>query len=299
MKLIRYGDPGEERPGVILEDGTRLDTSALCDDYDPEFFADDGLERLVGWIETHGRDAPEILKDVRLGPPVVRPSKIVCIGLNYRDHAKETDAAIPEEPIVFLKATSALSGPNDDLIIPRGSQKTDHEIELAVVIGRRASHVDETHALDCIAGYTAMNDYSERAFQKEHGGQWTKGKSCDTFAPLGPFLATPDELGDAATERLAMWLKVNGEMRQAGSTADMIFQVPTIISYLSRFMSLLPGDVISTGTPAGVGAGCGKFLAPGDVIEYGIEHLGSCCQKAVGWQPAEADVSGIEVEALD
>ncbi|CAN5254971.1 fumarylacetoacetate hydrolase family protein [soil metagenome] len=292
MKLIRYGDPGEERPGVILDDGTRLDTSALCGDYDPDFFADAGLERLVGWIETHGRDAPEILQDVRLGPPVARPSKIVCIGLNYREHARETNKPIPGEPIIFLKAPSALCGPNDDLVLPKGSVKTDHEIELAVVIGRRASHVDWAGALDCIAGYTMMNDYSERAFQNEHGGQWTKGKSCDTFAPLGPYLATPDELGVVGTRALPLWLSVNGEIRQSGSTADMIFAVPEIVSYLSRFMSLLPGDVISTGTPAGVGAASGKYLCAGDVIEYGIAGLGESHQHAVSYASTmeEADV---------
>lgn len=278
MKLIRFGEPGRERPGVLLADGRRVDASAFGEDYDEDFFGGDGLQRLARWLERDGRSAPTVGEDVRLGPPVVRPSKIVCIGLNFRDHAQETGAAIPGEPILFFKSTTALCGPNDDVIIPRGSTKTDWEVELAFVIGRRASYVEREQALAHVAGYVLHNDYSERAFQMERGGQWVKGKSCDTFAPLGPFVATPDELGDV--HDLAMWLTVNGETKQRGSTRDMIFDVPTLVSYISQFMTLLPGDVVTTGTPAGVALGHTppRFLRPGDVVELGIDGLGSSRQ---------------------
>jgi 2,4-diketo-3-deoxy-L-fuconate hydrolase len=279
MKLIRFGEPGKERPGLILPDGRRVDASSFGGDYDEAFFGSGGLERLARWLAKEGRAAPIVADGVRLGPPLVRPSKIVCIGLNYRDHAKETGQALPAEPVVFFKATTALSGPNDDVIIPKGSTKTDWEVELAVVIGRRASYVEKNAALDYVAGYVLHNDYSERAFQLERGGQWVKGKSCDTFAPLGPFLATPDEIPDV--HNLRMWLKVNGETRQSGSTKDLVFDVPALVSYISQFMTLLPGDVISTGTPAGVGLGQKppRFLADGDVVELGIESLGSSRQR--------------------
>jgi 2-keto-4-pentenoate hydratase/2-oxohepta-3-ene-1,7-dioic acid hydratase in catechol pathway len=216
---------------------------------------------------------------VRLGPPLGRPSKIICIGLNYSDHAKESGMAVPPEPVIFFKATSAIVGPNDDVVIPKGSTKTDWEVELAVVIGKRANYVSASDALSHVAGYVLHNDYSERVFQLERSGQWVKGKSCDTFAPLGPFLATPDELGDV--HDLSLWLTVNGERKQNGTTRNLVFNVPTLVSYISQFMSLLPGDVISTGTPAGVAMGHTplRFLQPGDVVELGIDGLGSSRQQ--------------------
>ncbi|HEV7993091.1 MAG TPA: fumarylacetoacetate hydrolase family protein [Gemmatimonadaceae bacterium] len=279
MKLIRFGSAGAEKPGVILTDGTRIDASGFGHDYDEAFFGGDGLARLAQWVSLEGSRAPTVSADVRLGPPIARPSKIICIGLNYRDHAKETGAAVPTEPVVFFKATSAIVGPNDDVVIPKGSTKTDWEVELAIVIGARASYVSEADAMSHVAGYMLHNDYSERVFQLERGGQWVKGKSCDTFAPLGPFLATPDELGDV--HQLKLWLTVNGETKQNGSTRDLVFNVPTLVSYLSQFMSLLPGDVISTGTPAGVAMGHTppRFLHDGDVVELGIDGLGSSRQR--------------------
>jgi 2,4-diketo-3-deoxy-L-fuconate hydrolase len=279
MKLIRFGTPGREKPGVLLPDGRRVDASGFIVDYDEEFFASDGLARLERWLQHAGASAPEVPGDARLGPPIARPSKIVCIGLNFRDHAAETGAKIPAEPILFFKATSAVVGPNDDVVIPRTSEKTDWEVELAVVIGKRASYVSEADAMNCVAGYMLHNDYSERAFQLERGGQWVKGKSCDTFAPLGPFLATRDEIPDP--HALRMWLTVNGETMQDGTSADLIFGVPKLVSYISEFMSLLPGDVISTGTPAGVGMGKKppRYLAHGDEVELGIDGLGSSKQR--------------------
>lgn len=283
MKLIRFGEPGQERPGVILGDGRRLDVSGFGSDYDETFFGGGGLERLAAWLEANAAGAPEVPEDVRLGPPVARPGKIICIGLNFRDHAAESNMSLPAEPVVFFKATSSLSGPNDDVVIPRGSEKTDWEVELAVVIGRTALYVDEKDAMEYVAGYVLHNDYSERAFQLERGGQWVKGKSCDTFAPLGPFIATPDEIADV--HDLRMWLKVNGELVQDGTSADMVFRIPTLISHLSQFMSLRPGDVISTGTPAGVGLGQKppRFLRHGDLVELGIEGLGSARQRLRAW----------------
>jgi len=279
MRLIRFGEPGRERPGVLLSDGRRVDASAFGEDWDERFLGGDGLARLERWLAADGAGAPTVGDDVRLGPPIARPGKIVCIGLNFRDHAAETGAALPKEPVVFLKATSALAGPDDDVIIPRGSAKTDWEVELAVVIGKRASYVGEDAAMEHVAGYALHNDYSEREFQLERGGQWDKGKGCDTFAPLGPFLATRDEIADP--HALRMWLTVNGERRQDGTTADMVFGVPQVVSYVSQFMSLLPGDVISTGTPAGVGLGQKPpvFLKDGDVVELGIDGLGSARQR--------------------
>lgn len=281
MKLIRHGNPHEEKPGLLLKDGRLIDASAFTNDYNEAFFAGDALEGLHEWAEDHAANAPEIFPGTRLGPAVARPSKLVCIGLNYRDHAAETGAAPPAEPILFFKATSALCGPNDSLVIPRGSVKTDWEVELAIVIGKKATYVDKADALDHVAGYVLHNDYSERAFQIERGGQWVKGKSCDSFAPLGPFLATQDEIADV--HALPMWLKVNGEIRQNGNTSNLIFDVPTVVSYISQFMSLLPGDVITTGTPAGVGMGMKPptYLKPGDVVELGIEGLGSSRQEAI------------------
>jgi len=279
MKLIRFGAPGQERPGVILADGRRVDASSFGQDWDERFFGGDGLERLAQWQSSDGKRAPTVGDDVRLGSPIARPSKIVCVGLNYRDHARESGMAVPAEPVIFFKATSAIVGPNDDVVIPKGSTKTDWEVELAVVIGRKASYVAESDALAHVAGYVLHNDYSERVFQLERGGQWVKGKSCDTFAPLGPFLATPDEIGDV--HDLKLWLTVNGERKQDGSTRDLVFGVPFLVSYISQFMTLLPGDVISTGTPAGVAMGHKpvRFLQPGDVVELGIDGLGSSRQR--------------------
>jgi 2-keto-4-pentenoate hydratase/2-oxohepta-3-ene-1,7-dioic acid hydratase in catechol pathway len=282
MKLIRFGEPGHEKPGLQLEDGARIDATGFGSDWDEGFLGGGGLGRLATWLEQNRTRAPRVDAAVRLGPPIRRPSKIICIGLNYRDHAEETGAALPAEPVIFFKATTALVGPDDDLVIPRGATKVDWEVELAVVIGREARYVAKDQAAGYVAGYALHNDYSERAFQLEHGGQWVKGKSADSFAPLGPFLATADELPDP--HGLAMWLSVNGVTRQQSSTAQMVFDVPTLVSYLSGFMTLLPGDVISTGTPAGVGLGVKPepvYLKPGDVVELGIDGLGRSRQKVV------------------
>ena len=283
MKLIRFGNPGAEKPGLQLADGRRIDASAFGSDYDEAFFGGDGLARLAAWSEANAASAPIVESGARLGPCVARPSKIVCIGLNYADHAKESGLDIPKEPIIFFKSTTSLAGPNDNVMIPRGSEKTDWEVELAFVIGKKASYVDEADAMNHVAGYSLHNDYSERAFQLERGGQWVKGKSCDTFAPLGPFMATADEIPDP--QNLKCWLKVNGVMRQNSSTAQMIFGIRTLVSYLSQFMTLLPGDVISTGTPPGVGLGFKPpiFMKAGDVVELGIEGLGESKQTAVAW----------------
>jgi 2,4-diketo-3-deoxy-L-fuconate hydrolase len=281
VRLIRFGPAGHERPGLLLPDGGRVDASSFGSDWDEGFLGGDGLRRLAAWADDHAARAPRVAEGERLGPPIVRPSKIVCIGLNYADHARETNAKLPEEPVIFFKATTALCGPNDDLVLPRGSQKTDWEVELAVVIGRRARYVTREDALGHVAGYALHNDYSERQDQLERGGQWSKGKSQDTFAPLGPFLATPDEL--PGVRDLPMWLTVNGKSRQKSRTSQMVFDVPTLVSYLSRFMTLLPGDVISTGTPAGVGLGMSPpvFLKAADVVELGIEGLGAQRQHVV------------------
>jgi 2,4-didehydro-3-deoxy-L-rhamnonate hydrolase len=284
MKLIRFGEQGRERPGVQLADGSRLDVSGAGWDYDEKFFGGDGLRQLSGWLAENEKRAPRVSGSTRLGSAVCRPSKIVCIGLNFRDHAAESGQAVPQEPVIFFKATTSLNGPNDPVTIPRGAGKVDWEVELAVVIGKRASYVAKERALEHVAGYALHNDYSERSFQLERGGQWVKGKSADTFAPLGPFVATGDEL--SGTNNLGMWLKVNGEMRQKGSTANMIFDVATLVSYVSEFMTLLPGDVISTGTPAGVGLGMKppQYLRPGDVVELGVDGLGESRQEIVAWR---------------
>ena len=282
MKLIRFGDVNKERPGILLN-GERLDVSAFGSDYNEAFFAGDGLQRLAGWLKKSESTAPRVPSSVRLGPPVCRPSKIVCIGLNFRDHAAETGAKIPQEPVIFLKATTALVGPNDPMMIPKDATKVDWEVEFAIVIGKRTNYVSRENALEHVAGYALHNDYSERTFQIERGGQWVKGKSCDTFAPLGPFIATPDELKDP--DSLKMWLKVNGELRQNSSTANMIFDAATLVSYVSQFMTLLPGDVISTGTPAGVGLGMKppQYLKAGDLVELGIEGLGESAQRVIAF----------------
>ena len=283
MKLIRFGLLGEEKPGVVTEAGM-FDVSAFGEDFGERFFETDGLARLAKWWAANNANCPAVPEGTRLGSCVQRPSKIICIGLNYADHARETNAAIPTEPIVFFKSTSSLVGPNDNLVIPRNSEKTDWEVELAVVIGKKASYVDESEAMDYVAGYALHNDYSERAFQLERNGQWVKGKSADTFAPLGPWMVTKDEIKDV--HNLRLWLTVNGKKMQDGNTSNFIFNIPYVVSYLSQFMTLLPGDVISTGTPAGVGLGFNPqiYLKAGDIIELGIDGLGTSRQEAVAWK---------------
>lgn len=280
MKLIRFGEVGNEKPGVQLDNGSRIDVSAFGRDYDEDFFGTDGMDQLKKWVSDNESSCPKVSDSVRLGAPLVRPSKIVCVGLNYAKHAAESGMAVPKEPVLFFKATSAMVGPNDDVIIPKNSVKTDWEVELAVVIGKKASYVSEENAMDHVAGYVLHNDYSEREFQTEREGQWVKGKSCDTFAPVGPFIATKDEIKDP--NNLHLWLKLNGETVQDSSTSDFIFNVQEVVSYISQFMTLLPGDIISTGTPFGVGLGFNppKYLKPGDVVELGIEGLGSSKQTA-------------------
>ncbi|MFT4032775.1 MAG: fumarylacetoacetate hydrolase family protein [Siphonobacter sp.] len=295
MKLFRYVTDEDVIPGILI-DGKAYSLEAFFEafgeetgayDLDEYFFEEEGIAVLEDYLDQYGTSELELLDDtIEYSSCVARPSKIICIGLNYADHAKETNAAIPTEPIIFFKATTALCGPNDDVIIPRNSVKTDWEVELAVVISSECSYVTEEEAPDYIAGYAVMNDYSEREFQLERGGQWDKGKGCDTFGPLGPYLVTPDELEDV--DNLPMWLKVNGKTFQTSTTAQMIFKVPQIISYLSQFMTLLPGDIISTGTPHGVGLGFNPpiYLKPGDIVELGIEGLGQQRQVAVSWEDA-------------
>jgi|TARA_B110000483_G_scaffold156501_1_gene185846 2-keto-4-pentenoate hydratase/2-oxohepta-3-ene-1,7-dioic acid hydratase in catechol pathway len=274
MKLIRFGAINEEKPGVFLANGTKLDVSAFGHDYDEAFFGENGTEKLQDWLKNNQDSCPVVGDDVRLGPPLMRPSKIVCVGLNYAEHAAESGMDIPEEPVLFFKATSAIVGPNDPIIIPKGSEKTDWEVELAIVVGKKASYVSEKDALNHVAGYVLHNDVSERAFQLERSGQWVKGKSCDTFAPIGPFIATPDEIGDP--NNLNLWLTLNGEQMQNSSTSDFIFNIQHVVSYISQYMTLLPGDIISTGTPFGVGLGLTppRYLQDGDIMELGIEGLG-------------------------
>jgi len=277
MKLIRWINANKPATGIILNDEF-FDTSSFGEDYNEVFFENDGLDRLQKFVESSKSRLPKLSKDIHLASPVARPSKIVCIGLNYADHAKETNAQVPKEPIIFFKSTTAIIGPYDDVIIPKNSKKTDWEVELAVVIGKKTSYVQEKEALNHVAGYCLHNDLSEREFQLERNGQWVKGKSCDTFAPLGPFLATQDEIQDV--NNLKLWLKLNGQLMQNGNTSNFIFKIPFLISYLSQFMTLLPGDIISTGTPAGVGLGMNPpvYLQPGDVVELGIDGLGSSKQ---------------------
>lgn len=284
MKLIRFGTEGKEKPGVQLANGTRIDVSAFGTDYNEEFFGNNGIEKLKDWLKANQASCPVIEDDIRLGAPLTRPSKLVCVGLNYAQHAAEAGMDIPKEPVLFFKSTTAIVGPNDDVIIPKGSKKTDWEVELAIVIGKKASYVEEADALDHVAGYVLHNDVSERAFQIERSGQWCKGKGCDTFAPLGPFIATPDEISDP--NNLNLWLKLNGEIMQNSSTSDFIFNVQEVVCHISQFMTLLPGDVISTGTPFGVGLGLNppKYLKEGDVMELGIEGLGVSKQVCKNYQ---------------
>jgi 2-keto-4-pentenoate hydratase/2-oxohepta-3-ene-1,7-dioic acid hydratase in catechol pathway len=280
---MRFGQPGNEKPGLILENGKKVDVSSFGEDYDENFFGAGGIERLGEWLKSQD-NLPEIADDERLAAAICRPSKIVCIGLNYAKHAAESGMEVPPEPVIFFKATSAIVGPNDDLIIPKNSEKTDWEVELAVVIGEKASYVSEEDAMNHVAGYVLHNDYSERAFQLERAGQWVKGKSCDTFAPIGPFLATKDEIKDP--HNLNLWLKLNGEMMQNSNTDDLVYGIPHLVSYLSHFMTLLPGDIISTGTPFGVGLGLNPpvYLKDGDVVELGIDGLGTSTQHAKAYQ---------------
>jgi 2,4-didehydro-3-deoxy-L-rhamnonate hydrolase len=284
MRLIRFGLPGDERPGILDAEGARRDTSAFGEDWDEEFFGSDGIARLATWAAENHASLPRVADSVRWASCVARPSKIVCVGMNYRDHALEVGATIPTEPILFSKATSSLVGPFDDLHMPPGSVKTDWEVELAVVIGRRATLVSEADAMSHVAGYALHNDYSERAYQMERLGQWFKGKSWDTFAPLGPWLATTDEIADP--HALNLWLTVNGERVQHSNTSQLAFGVVQLVSYISHFMTLLPGDVISTGTPAGVGLGFDppRYLKHGDVVELSIDGLGTSRQRAVAWE---------------
>ncbi len=283
MKLIRFKEGVKEKPGVVINDHF-FDVSSFDEDYNEAFFERDGFTRLKQFVDENKEQFAQLPDDVKLASPVARPSKIICIGLNYIDHAKETNAEPPAEPVIFLKSTTAICGPNDDVIIPKNSVKTDWEVELAVVIGKKASYVEESDAMNYVAGYCLHNDISEREFQLERGGTWDKGKGCDTFAPLGPCLVTKDEVEDA--HNLRLWLKLNGKMMQDGTTANLIFKIPFLISYVSQFMTLLAGDIISTGTPAGVGLGMkpNLYLKEGDVIELGIEGVGSARQLVKAYQ---------------
>ena len=281
MKLIRWGAKGEERPGLIDKDGSPRDLSGVIGDITPDLLSAEGLQRLAQ-IDAGG--LPKVPHAARLGVPLTGISKIVCVGLNYADHAAETGAPIPKEPILFLKALSALTGPNDDIMVPRGSVKTDWEVELGVVIGSRTSYVGEQEALNHVAGYCVINDVSEREYQTERGGQWDKGKGCDSFAPVGPWLVTKDEIMDP--QELKLWTEVNGTRRQDGSTRTMIFGVRTLISYISHFMTLLPGDIIATGTPPGVAMGMKppQYLKPGDRLRLSVEGLGEQNNLLVPWR---------------
>ena len=281
MKLIRFGNEGSVKPGLQLDNNSRIDVSAFGEDYNEKFFATDGVARLKKWLETNQKSCPTVDNSIRLAAPTVRPSKIVCVGLNYAKHAEESGMAVPGEPVLFFKATSSIIGPNDNVMLPRGSKKSDWEVELALVIGKKTSYVKESEALDYVAGYVLHNDISERAFQLEREGQWVKGKSCDTFAPLGPFMATKDEITDP--HNLRLWLKLNDETLQDSNTSDFIFDIPKVVSYISEFMTLLPGDIISTGTPFGVGLGFNppKYLKAGDVMELGIDGLGVSRQEVI------------------
>jgi len=279
MRLFRFGPLGTEKPGVFIHE-KYYDLSTEIKDFDSEFFERGGMENLREILKT--KSFPSIIPD-RFACPIHRPSKIVCIGLNYKDHALEIGADFPKEPVIFLKSTTAIIGPYDDIRIPRGSIKTDWEVELALVIGKKASYIDEKDAMDYIAGYCLHNDISEREFQLERGGTWDKGKGCDTFAPIGPFLVSPDEIKEV--HQLRLWLKVNGIMMQDGSTSNLIFNIPFLISYISQFMTLLPGDIVSTGTPAGVGLGMKPplYLKPGDLVELGIDGIGNSFQRIIAF----------------
>lgn len=282
MKLIRYGNLGQEKIGVEI-DAKNYDLSSFGEDYNEQFFENDGIERLTNYINENSGQLKEIPATSRIGAPIARPSKIVCIGLNYLDHANETGSAIPKEPIIFFKSTTSIVGPFDDIMLPKDSEKTDWEVEFGVVVGKTARYVEEAEAMDYVAGYVLINDVSEREFQLERGGTWDKGKGCDTFAPMGPYLVTKDEMPDICD--VGLWLSVNGQKYQNGSTKNLIFSVPQLIAYVSKFMTLLPGDVISTGTPAGVGLGFKPpiYLKAGDVVELGADGLGVAKQNVVAF----------------
>jgi 2-keto-4-pentenoate hydratase/2-oxohepta-3-ene-1,7-dioic acid hydratase in catechol pathway len=284
MKLVRYGRPGKEKPGLVDEEGTLRDLSGIVADIDGAALAPKSLKTLK---KIKMKTLPAVRGEPRFGPCVARVGNFIAVGLNYADHAKETGAATPKEPILFNKAPSCIIGPHDDIVIPRGSEKTDWEVEIAIVIGSTASYLSEDHALDCVAGYCICNDVSERAWQMERGGQWMKGKSAPTFGPLGPWLVTADQVPDP--QNLQLWLDVNGERMQNGTTANMIFGVRQIVSYVSQFMILEPGDVITTGTPAGVGVGMKppRFLKAGDTVSLGVEGLGQQAQRVVAYAKAE------------
>ncbi|RAW09005.1 ureidoglycolate lyase [Halomonas elongata] len=276
MKLLRFGPPGQEKPGLLDANGKIRDLSSLIQDVAGEALSDATLARIA---QADPASLPEVPEGTRLGPCVGQVGKFICIGLNYSDHAAETGAEVPPEPVVFNKWTSAICGPNDDVEIPRDSQKTDWEVELGVIIGKPARYIDEADAMAHIAGYCVVNDVSEREFQLERSGSWDKGKGCDTFGPLGPWLVTRDEIADP--QALDMWLEVDGKRYQAGNSRTMVYQIPYLVAYLSRFMSLQPGDVISTGTPPGVGAGQKPqvFLRSGQTMRLGIQGLGEQCQR--------------------
>lgn len=284
MKLIRFGEKNKEKPGIQLDDDQRIDVSSFIDDYDENFFYKIGIKKLRNWLNKNKEKCPIIDNNIRIGPPISRPSKIVCVGLNYAKHAAESGMDIPNEPVLFFKSSSAITGPYDPIIIPKNSSKTDWEVELAIVIGKRASYVSKEDALNYIAGYVLHNDVSEREFQIERSGQWVKGKSCDSFAPIGPFIATADEIENP--NNLNLWLKVNGEEMQNSNTSDFIFNIEEVVSYISQFMTLIPGDIISTGTPFGVGLGLNppKYLKEGDIVELGIEGLGISKQTCIAYK---------------
>ena len=284
MKLIRFGEKNKEKPGIQLDDDQRIDVSSFIDDYDENFFCKIGIKKLKNWLNKNKEKCPIIDNNIRIGPPISRPSKIVCVGLNYAKHAAESGMNIPDEPVLFFKSSSAITGPYDPIIIPKNSSKTDWEVELAIVIGKRASYVSKEDALNYIAGYVLHNDVSEREFQIERSGQWVKGKSCDSFAPIGPFIATADEIENP--NNLNLWLKVNGEEMQNSNTSDFIFNIEEVVSYISQFMTLIPGDIISTGTPFGVGLGLNppKYLKEGDIVELGIEGLGISKQTCIAYK---------------
>ena len=284
MKLIRFGEKNKEKPGIQLDDDQRIDVSSFIDDYDENFFYKIGVKKLRSWLNKNKEKCPIIDNNIRIGPPISRPSKIVCVGLNYAKHAAESGMKIPDEPVLFFKSSSAITGPYDPIIIPKNSSKTDWEVELAIVMGKRASYVSKEDALNYIAGYVLHNDVSEREFQIERSGQWVKGKSCDSFAPIGPFIATADEIENP--NNLNLWLKVNGEEMQNSNTSDFIFNIEEVVSYISQFMTLMPGDIISTGTPFGVGLGLNppKYLKEGDIVELGIEGLGISKQTCIAYK---------------
>ena len=284
MKLIRFGEPGKEKPGVETAEGKWIDCSAFGSDWGEEFLGSGGIDKLEGWLKENQSSCPEVSREERLGAPLQRPSKLICVGLNYSLHAKESGMDVPTQPILFMKATSSISGPYDPIIIPKNSTATDWEVELAVVIGKKATYVSEQEAMDYVAGYMLHNDVSERDFQLRHGGQWLKGKSADNFAPLGPYLVTKDEIEDP--HNLKLWLKLNNKLLQDSNTSDLVFNVPQLVSYISQYMSLLPGDIISTGTPAGVGMGFKPpvYLKEGDVVEMGIDGLGVSRQATINYQ---------------